>query len=310
MKIFKDPRILVQGIAILILVVVGGIFASRYISGLKEDHITQDAKDLYYAAAEESSTQEKSSETAEVESIDEEISEESKKELMTFDENGNPVVSEDFKELLELNDEIVGWLTVGESIDYPVVQGNNDYYLSHNYKNEPDSHGAVFVNSCNSLWPRDDILLIHAHNMGDGRMFNKLPEFLKYRYLCEYPVVMFRTIYENEPVYYTPVTSFVAQQFKDSPDRYDIGRILFEDDPEQPEEGRASADFQNYLDGCAYRSNWAPLVDFSVNDEYIMLITCSNSREYESRYGLLCRKLRPDETPESIEALYSAELNK
>ena len=40
-------------------------------------------------------------------------------------------VSEEFKELLEINPHTVGWLTVGEIADYPVVKRDNEFYLTH-----------------------------------------------------------------------------------------------------------------------------------------------------------------------------------
>ena len=55
-----------------------------------------------------------------------------------------PDVQEDFLLLYEKNPDVIGWLTAGETIDLPVVQRDNEYYLSHNYFGEWDSNGTVF----------------------------------------------------------------------------------------------------------------------------------------------------------------------
>ena len=47
-----------------------------------------------------------------------------------------PDVQEDFLLLYEKNPDVIGWLTAGETIDLPVVQRDNEFYLSHNYFGE------------------------------------------------------------------------------------------------------------------------------------------------------------------------------
>ena len=53
-------------------------------------------------------------------------------------------MQEDFARLYEENPDVIGWLTAGETIDLPVVQRDNEYYLSHNYFGEWDSNGTVY----------------------------------------------------------------------------------------------------------------------------------------------------------------------
>lgn len=92
----------------------------------------------------------------------------------------------------------------GETIDLPVVQRDNEYYLSHNYFGEWDSNGTVFLNERNMIYPRDSILLVHGHNMRSGAMFGTLVKYERASYAFEHALLTFRTLYEEEASYYVP----------------------------------------------------------------------------------------------------------
>lgn len=223
-------------------------------------------------------------------------------------EDAVPEVQSDFLELYAENEHIVGWLTMGESIDYPVVQYDNEYYLTHNFFGKGDSNGTLFVNMDNRLWPRDDVLLIHGHNMKSGAMFGRLTRYEKYDYLCKYPIVTFRTIFDAEDVHYVPVAGFNASMIQGNSDYFDIMQLNFENDIAEESAsaeaaGRQSAAFQQYLDDVRTLSLWESPVEVDVNDELLMLVTCSYKNE-DGRFILICRKLRDGETPETVAALF------
>lgn len=222
-----------------------------------------------------------------------------------------PEIQQDFLKLYEANADVVGWLRAGENIDDPVVQRDNEYYLEHSFYGKSDSNGALFLNGNNTLFPRDDVLLIHGHNMRSGAMFGKLTRFRDYSYMAEHPLVMFRTIYDSEEVYYTPVFAFDASMQKGNSDYFDITSMRFEDDPMQEGEvertERRNAEFQQYLDALSERSVWQAATDVTVEDKLLMLVTCSYFQE-DGRFVLVCRALRENETPEQISELYQAAL--
>jgi len=233
-----------------------------------------------------------------------------------------PAIHEDFQKLYDENEDIVGWLKLGDRIDYPVVKRDNDFYLTHNFYGRKDSNGTLFVNMYNELWPRDDMLLIHGHNMRSGAMFGTLLRYERYDYLKEHPVVTFRTIYDEQDVYYVPVAGFNASMIPGNKDYFDITRINFEDgltdgneDEGVNETGNEHADeneiqnetvnpeHQAYLDDLRAWSLWESPFDVNVEDELLMLVTCSYKNE-DGRFMLVCRKLRDGETADMVREVF------
>ena len=209
-----------------------------------------------------------------------------------------PAVHEDFRQLYEENEHTVGWLTLGERIDHPVVKSDNEFYLNHNFYGEKDSNGTLFVNMDNQLWPRDDVLLIHGHNMKSGAMFGRLTRYEQYDYLREHPVITFRTIYDTEDVYYVPISAFHASMIPENADYFDITRFNFENDlsNENPE-------YQAYLDELREWSLWESPFEADVDDELLMLVTCSYQID-DGRFMLVCRKLRASESVDMIRDVF------
>ncbi len=221
-----------------------------------------------------------------------------------------PVFQEDFRPLYDVNDDLIGWVTAGRTIDYPVVCYDNDYYLRHNFYDRWDSNGTLFLDVNNELYPRDDVLLIHGHNMKSGAMFGNLSAFMQLEYMSSYPIVTFRTIYDEADVYYTPVAVFNASMKTNNPDYFDITQWRFKDDPDSDRAGgdRRSAEYRAFLDDVTGRSLWEAKTDVNENDKLLILSTCSYFQS-DGRLLLVCRALREDETPEMIAELYGATLD-
>ena len=219
-----------------------------------------------------------------------------------------PPVAEDLADAYAKNEDLVGWLKAGESIDLPVVQSDNTYYLDHGFTGEEDKNGTLFLNMNNQLFPPDDVLLIHGHNMKDGSMFGTLSQFEQYDYVKEHPIVTFQTIHDEEPVYYVPVSVFNASMLPDHSSYFDITQIVFPDDEEgaaeDPSTFRQSSAFRTYLDELRAVSLWESPVDVNVDDKLLMLITCSYDLE-DGRLMVVCRRLRDGETPEAVAGLFA-----
>ena len=220
----------------------------------------------------------------------------SKKDEKTVFEDEDAPINEAFKELLEMNPDTVGWLTVGEIADYPVVKRDNEFYLTHDFKGKYDPNGTIFVTQDNVLRPRDTVLLMFGHHMNTGKMFGKLVKYMHEDYMRKFPLVEFHTIYADEQkheAWYVPIAFFSASMIEGEAGYFDVLPMFFLNEESH----------QTYLDTITARSMWKAPTDVTTDDKLIMLITCSYDLD-DSRYLLICRQLREDETPEEMEKLY------
>ncbi len=82
----------------------------------------------------------------------------------------------DFNKLLELNNQVVGWIKINNTtINYPILKtNNNDYYLTHNILNENSTNGWIFMDYRNKSDFSDKNTVIYGHNIKSGIMFSDL----------------------------------------------------------------------------------------------------------------------------------------
>jgi len=85
-----------------------------------------------------------------------------------------PGILPGYKEIYELNNDVVGWIKMeGTQMDYPVMQtpDNRDYYLYRNFDKKETARGSIYAREvCDVNEPSDNIT-IYGHNMADGSMF-------------------------------------------------------------------------------------------------------------------------------------------
>ncbi len=193
-----------------------------------------------------------------------------------IDENGDPSKKGkgiDWDALKKINEEIVGWLKVDETqIDYPVLwhkedDMNSQYYLNHNYKNEYDSYGSVFLDyRCKNGTDCKNVVL-HAHHMNDGSMFGNLMNYGgtsgNLDFYKKVPTIDFHTpkangTYKIISVFKTNTLSSHGEFFN-----YMIGDFQNE------------KDFMNYVYNVRVRSLINCPVTVNEDDELITLSTCS-----------------------------------
>ena len=97
-------------------------------------------------------------------------------------------------ELNALNNDFVGWITAGPSIDYPVVQGrDNDKYINTTFLGHRNTAGAIFMDYRNTDRFDEQVCILYGHNTRDGSMFSALVRFLDQRYLQENPIITITT---------------------------------------------------------------------------------------------------------------------
>ena len=87
--------------------------------------------------------------------------------------------SVDFETLRENGPDIIGWLSLPDTVlNYPVTQtDNNEYYLNHLYDGTYNKVGCLFADYENQAGFSDRNTIVYGHNMRDGSMFALLNRY-------------------------------------------------------------------------------------------------------------------------------------
>ncbi len=88
----------------------------------------------------------------------------------------------DWDALRAINPDTIGWIYIpGTSINYPIVQGEDDsYYLKHDFKGSTGwiaTFGAIFLEAENKSDFSDANNIIYGHHLNDGSMFAPIADF-------------------------------------------------------------------------------------------------------------------------------------
>ncbi len=209
-------------------------------------------------------------------------------EVSGSDEKNEDGTLIDFDALLELNSDIVGWITIpGTSIDYPVLQSSEDnptYYLKHNVNKEYASSGSIFadVSSTISADGNSQGVVLYGHHMRNGTMFAKILNYTKLSFYKENAIFRFDTIYERSDYVVFAVIKANTLTSQGTPFKYAISS--WDSDEE----------FLEYIDEVEERSLINSTVEVNADDEILILSTCSY--EYDGfRTVVFARKLRDGE---------------
>ncbi|MBR1622574.1 MAG: class B sortase [Pseudobutyrivibrio sp.] len=84
-----------------------------------------------------------------------------------------------FKELLAINEDTTSWVTIdGTLIDYPVMQGEDDYeYVNKNVYGDFELSGSIFLSAGNSKDFSDPYNLLYGHHIANGGMFGDVMKY-------------------------------------------------------------------------------------------------------------------------------------
>ncbi|MGN0715790.1 MAG: class B sortase [Anaerovoracaceae bacterium] len=102
-----------------------------------------------------------------------------------------PPISVDFSELLTINEDIIGWIYMDDTVvSYPLLQGeNNYYYLDKTYYGNYLASGSIYLDTGNDRQFGDAHSIIYGHNMKNHTMFGDMDDFMDADYLKEHPYV-------------------------------------------------------------------------------------------------------------------------
>lgn len=203
--------------------------------------------------------------------------------------------AQDWNALKKVNEEIVGWITIPDTvIDYPVLEHKGDdrynqYYIKRTYKKENSEYGSIFLDYRSTDGADSRNVIMHGHDMVDGSMFAGL---LKYSpkgdlkgnldYYRSHPVIIFNTP-KGDAKYK------IISVFKTST-RYEHGEFF----NYMQGEFNSDAEFMNFVYNMRIRSMFNIPVTCNENDQIITLSTCCYEF-YQWRCVVVARKVRPGE---------------
>ena len=202
--------------------------------------------------------------------------------VVTLDEADTPDILEEYADVLRLNQKLIGWIKIdGTKVDYPVMQtSNNDYYLDHNFDQEEDKNGSIFLDKDCSIWPRSQNLLIYGHNMKSGKMFGTLKNYKDESFYKDHPVIQFDTIYEKGTYEIMYVFSEVVHEEAEVTFKY-----------YQFINANSEDEYNSYMKDMADMSLYDTGVTSVYGDALITLSTCDYTQGAE-RFVIVAKKVK------------------
>ena len=202
--------------------------------------------------------------------------------VVTLDNVDTPEILEEYADVFSLNQKLIGWIKIdGTKVDYPVMQTvNNEYYLDHNFDQEEDKNGSIFLDKDCSIWPRSQNLLIYGHNMKSGKMFGTLKSYKDESFYKEHPVIQFDTLYEKGTYEIMFVFSEVVHEEAEVTFKY-----------YQFINANSADEYNSYMNDMSEMSIYDTGVTSEYGDALITLSTCDYTQGAE-RFVIVAKKVK------------------
>ena len=109
-------------------------------------------------------------------------------EEIALEEETEEIRALSLDELAAINRDFIGWMTVGSSIDYPVVRGSdNSKYIGTTFAGARNTAGAIFMDYRHTNGFGEQVCTIYGHYTRDGSMFAPLIHYLDQNYMKNNP---------------------------------------------------------------------------------------------------------------------------
>lgn len=193
-----------------------------------------------------------------------------------------PDILEDYKTLYNKNKSLIGWIKIADTIiDYPVMQSPNmEYYLDHNFSQQKDSNGCLFIDKDCSIWPKSQNLIIYGHNMKSGKMFGSLTNYKSENYFKKHPEIQFDTLYEKGT--YKVMYVFSETVHEEAEVTFKYYQFINANSVEE---------YDSYMNDMAKMSLYDTGVKSHFGDELITLSTCDYVKGGE-RWVVVAKKIK------------------
>lgn len=192
-----------------------------------------------------------------------------------------PDVLDDYKTLYTLNQNLIGWVKIDDTyIDYPVLQTtNNEYYLDHNFDQEQDKNGSIFLDKDCMVLPRSTNLIIYGHHMRSGRMFGQLNKYSSHSFYEDHKYIQFDTIYEKGT--YEVMYVFRSKIYEESEIVFKYYQFI---------DAASELEFNSYMREMAAMSLYDTGVTAEYGDELLTLSTCDYYTD-DGRFVVVAKRI-------------------
>ena len=200
---------------------------------------------------------------------------------LTDDTVETPDILPEYSLVQQKNQRLIGWLKIDDTIvDYPVMQTvNNEYYLDHNFNQEEDRNGCIFMDyQCDVIRGCDNIIL-YGHHMKSGKMFGTLNKYSKESYYEEHPVIQFDTIYEKGT--YQVMYVFRSKVYSEEDVTFKYYQFI---------NAASEKEFNSAMNEMAALSLYDTGVTASYGDQLLTLSTC-DYQENKGRFVVVAKKI-------------------
>ena len=196
--------------------------------------------------------------------------------------NTSARVRDRFSSLQRQNKDIIGWVRIDELLDEPVVQRDNTFYLTRDYRGYHNVNGAIFLDESCGLKTRPYTLTIYGHNMKTGAMFGGLRNYENINYYKNNPIISFDSAYEDGRYVIFSIAT-VSTRTKDR-DFLDFSKLQ-----SASIQGR-----QKGIDQLKNLSVYTTNVDVQPSDQLLLLVTCVEDEN--DRRVIAARRVRNGES--------------
>ena len=190
----------------------------------------------------------------------------------------------EYETLYNKNKKLIGWLKIDDTIiDYPVMQtSNNEYYLDHNFNQEYDKNGSLFMDAACDVVHRNTNLIIYGHHMKSGKMFGNLNSYSSKEYCEKHPIIRFDTIYEKG--LYQVMYVFRSRIYNEDEVVFKYYQFL---------DAASEKEFESNMQEMAALSLYDTGVTATFGDELLTLSTCDSS-EPDGRFVVVAKRIRAE----------------
>ena len=185
------------------------------------------------------------------------------------------------EELQKENEEIIGWLEIAETnINLPVCQAqDNSYYLTHNYKKEKATSGALFLDKDFDLDKPSTNYLIYGHRNKNGTMFEDLMKYKDEQFFKSHPTIKFTTTKEDTE-YQIIAVFFSRVYYKDEQNVFRYYQFV---------NAENETEYNEYISNCKKASIYDTGATAEYGEQLLTLSTCEYSQE-DGRFAVVAKK--------------------